>query len=139
MFSVSVITSIENHSLHLPDYRGHWCIFCDAYLKSLHSIEQGIADANGATLAVTAEPEHFLPITRKNTGYAGKALIDAEHKLLSELKCRGVIDIAISEKKGYANGMAQPAVIVLKRDGTVLERWACVPGVVSAVKMLTTR
>ena len=44
--------------------------------------------------------------------------------------------MAISEKGGYPFGMAQPAVVVLKRDGGVLFSWAIVPGMVSLIYFL---
>jgi hypothetical protein len=47
------------------------------------------------------------------------------------LKRRGLLDIAISNKRGYKNGMAQPGLLVMKRDGTALQKWAIIPGIVS--------
>lgn len=43
---------------------------------------------------------------------------------------KDLLDVAISEKKGYEHGMAQPAILVIGRDGEVLEKWAIVPSVV---------
>ncbi len=42
-----------------------------------------------------------------------------------------MINVAISDKSGYPNGMAQPAVLVLKQDRTVLHSWAIVPGLMN--------
>lgn len=39
--------------------------------------------------------------------------------------------MAISSKTGYEHGMAQPAVLVMQSDGTVLYSWAIVPGVMN--------
>ena len=111
-------------------YRGHWCPFCMSYLKTLQSLTNGIAEAHGETLIVTAEAEKELPGTRKATGYNGPAIVDPEHVLAKELKKRGLLDVAISKKGGYEHGMAQPAVLVLKKDGTVIYNWAINPGLV---------
>ena len=42
------------------------------------------------------------------------------------------MNVAITEKKGYEFGLAQPAVVVLKKGGEVLESWAIVPSLVSS-------
>jgi hypothetical protein len=101
-----------------------------SYLKTLHNLEGPIAAAGGKIIAVTAEPLEHLPSTRKATGYDGLVIIDEANSLAKELKRRGLVDVAISERKGYREGMAQPAILV-GREGTgereVLERWAIVP------------
>ena len=64
------------------------------------------------------------------SGYTGETIIDTKNELARELKRRGLVDVAISEKKGYENGMAQPAVLVIKNDKTVLYHWAISPSMV---------
>lgn len=81
---------------------------------------------------MTSEPSSFLPKTRKLTGYEGEAISDPKNELAAHLKQKGFLDVAISEKKGYEFGMAQPAFLVLDKEGTVWERWAIVPSLVSA-------
>lgn len=120
-------------------YRGHWCPFCIAYLKSLQKISNSIKAQNGAILVVTAENESELAATQTASGYQGEIVVDTENLLATELKGRGMLDVAITEKKGYEHGMAQPAVLAVrgaagKEDGSqgeVLYRWAIVPGLVS--------
>jgi hypothetical protein len=108
-----------------------------AYLKTLNSLEARIGAANGAILAVTAEPTEHLSATREASGYKGLLIVDEENSLAKELKRRGVIDVAISEKKGYAKGMAQPAVLVARQGSAngqgreILEKWAIVPSVMN--------
>lgn len=79
---------------------------------------------------MTAESATHLAATRAKTGYGGDAIVDPQNLLAGELKNRGVLNVAISEKSGYPNGMAQPAVLLLKRDGTLLYQWAIVPSLV---------
>jgi len=111
-----------------------------SYLKTLHDLEAPIAAAGGKIIAVTAEPSEYLSGTRKATGYEGLVIIDETNSLAKELKRRGLIDVAISEKKGYKEGMAQPAILVGRQikggDGMVeerevLEKWAIVPSVMN--------
>ena len=86
--------------------------------------------ANGKAVIVTAESAIHLAETRAKTGYGGDAIVDPENILAGELKKRGLLSVAISEKSGYPNGMAQPALLVLRRDGNLLYQWAIVPSLV---------
>ncbi|KAL9575910.1 MAG: hypothetical protein Q9212_007573 [Teloschistes hypoglaucus] len=112
-------------------YRGHWCPFCISYLKRLQSLSEQISSSNGSIVIITAESEENLPKTRQASGYTGRAISDPENAIAGELKQRFGLDINITPKSGYANGMAQPAILVLKPDGTVVYNWAIVPKVVS--------
>jgi peroxiredoxin len=89
-----------------------------------------ISAAGGKTVIVTAEAPEHLDAFQKSTGYTETAIVDPENDLAKELKTRGLLDIAISEKLGYPNGMAQPGVLVIKKDGTVLYNWAIIPSIV---------
>lgn len=79
---------------------------------------------------VTAEVPEHLGAFRSTTGYTETTIVDPENILAAELKKRGLIDIAISERSGYEHGLAQPGVLVVKKDGTVLFKWAIVPSLV---------
>ena len=81
-------------------------------------------------MIITAEAAGSLPKTRAATGYNGEAISDPDHAIAGELKGRFELDVAISDKGGYPYGMAQPAVLVLKNDGTVVYKWAIVPKLV---------
>lgn len=123
-FSLLIINSLK------IDYRGHWCPFCISYLRDFSSLSSTIVGAHGTPLIVTAEPEIHLSATRSATGYTGAAIADPSNLLVKELSRRGLLDVAITERKGYQYGMAQPAVLVISMDGTVLESWAIVPKMV---------
>ncbi len=114
----------------LVDFRGHWCPFCISYLKQLQALTGSITASHGTPLVVTAEPASELQATRSASGYSGEAIVDPVNVVVRYLKARNILDVAVSEKKGYDHGMAQPAVLVLKQDGTVLFHWAIVPGLV---------
>ena len=102
-----------------------------SYLKSFQAITDEIVRANGTPLIVTAEAEEHPEATRSKTGYTGEALADPENRLAKELKSRNLVDVAISQRNGYPHGMAQPAILVIKKDGTPLFSWAINPSAVS--------
>ncbi|KZP18078.1 hypothetical protein FIBSPDRAFT_603283 [Athelia psychrophila] len=112
-------------------FRGHWCPFCIAYLKALEGLESQIGSLNGKILTVTAEPESQSEATRKSSGFTGEILVDTENLLALELKQRGLLTVAISEKAGYEHGMAQPSVLVIKQNKEVLYSWAIVPALMN--------
>jgi hypothetical protein len=102
-----------------------------SYLKQMQALTGSIAASNGTLVAVTSEPISELAATRSASGYTGDVIaFDPENVLTQELKRSGLVDVAISSKSGYAHGMAQPTVLVLAKDGTVLEKWAIVPSMV---------
>ncbi|KAE8446007.1 hypothetical protein EG329_012646 [Mollisiaceae sp. DMI_Dod_QoI] len=117
-------------------YRGHWCPFCRAYLRTLQGLSPSITSLGGKTLIITSEPASFLAETRSLTSYSGDAIVDTKNTLVEFVKERYELEVAVSEKKGYENGMAQPAILVLRggKGGdmmggkeAVLEKWAIVP------------
>lgn len=122
------------------DYRGFWCPFCIAHLKELAALSGDIKAAGGALLAVTADPPENLERTRSSSGFSDTVIVDPENILAKELKSRGRLDVAISTNgaawfRGYKHGMTQPALLVMKNDGTVLQRWAIVPSLVSSNRL----
>ncbi len=101
-----------------------------SYLKTFASLTSDIKAMGGLPLIATAETVEHLDSTRASTGYDGEAIIDPQSLLAAELKHRGLLEVAITEKKGYEYGMVQPAVLVLNSDGTVLQKWAIIPSTV---------
>jgi peroxiredoxin len=61
--------------------------------------------------------------------------VDPENVLVEDLKKRNLVNVAISDMKlrEYKHGMAQPAVLVIQQDGTVLYSWAIVPRLVRSL------
>jgi hypothetical protein len=57
--------------------------------------------------------------------------VDPKNEVAAELKRREKLNVAITPKSGYEHGMAQPAILVMQSDGTVLYNWAIVPGVMN--------
>lgn len=115
----------------MVDYRGHWCPFCRAYLKDFQTLVPSIKAAGGTPLIISAEDPKWLPEVREKTGYDGEAINDPENFLVNVFKSRGLVEVVISEKSGYPHGMAQPAILVVDKDGKKLASWAIVPNTVS--------
>jgi hypothetical protein len=101
------------------------------YLKTFASLTPSIINAGGKPVIITSEVIKHLESVRKATGYTGDAIVDPENVLARALKDRVQLDVAISSQRGYEHGMAQPALLVMKNDGTVLQKWAIVPSMVS--------
>ncbi|PGH10474.1 hypothetical protein AJ80_07517 [Polytolypa hystricis UAMH7299] len=109
-------------------YRGHWCPFCTAHIRELIPLAPAFASANATPVIITAEDAKQLPTTRAATGYTGAAIVDPAHIIATELRRRGWVDVAIQSCiRYYPHNRAEPAVLVVKRDGTVLESWAIAP------------
>jgi peroxiredoxin len=120
------------------DYRGHWCPFCIAHFKELVAISAEIKAAGGVVAAATAEVPEHLDKFRASTGFSDTVIVDPENLLAKHLKKSELLEVAISDSqlyrlRGYKHGMAQPALLVINRDATVLQRWAIVPSLVSVV------
>jgi hypothetical protein len=106
------------------------------------TISDSIKAAGGAVVAATAEAPEHLEKVRSSTGFTSTVIVDPENLLAKELKSRELVDVAITDSqifrlRGYKHGLAQPALLVLKSDGTVLQRWAIVPALVSAISTET--
>jgi hypothetical protein len=104
-----------------------------SHIRSLKPLEQPIQDAGGKTVIITSEREEHLPKVRSATGYTGPAIVDTQNLLVTYIKEKNIADVAISgmRLRRYDHGMAQSAVFVIQKDGTVLYSWATVPGLVS--------
>lgn len=87
-------------------------------------------------MIVTSEAEKYFDATRKATGYDGEVIVDIKNLLIHDLKNKGLVGIAISDKSGYEYGMAQPALLVQKEIEDVIEMWAIEPSMVSDFSML---
>lgn len=98
-----------------------------AYFKTLNGLAPSIAAAGGNVVIASSQTIDHLDTVRTLTGFIGDAISDPDNELAKELTKRGVLDVAITERGGYANGVAQPAILAIKRDGTVLETWAIIP------------
>jgi hypothetical protein len=91
------------------------------------AISGEIKAAGGAVAAATAEVPDHLEKVRASTGLADSVIVDPENLLAKELKDKGLLDVAVSDSqfyrlRGYKHRLAQPALLVIRNDGTVLHR-----------------
>ncbi len=94
-----------------------------------------IKAAGGLVVAATAEGPQHLEKLRASTKLADPVIVDPENLLVKHLKDKGFLDVAVSDSqlwrlRGYQDGLAQPALLVIRNDGTVLYQWAIVPSLV---------
>ncbi|KPI35343.1 uncharacterized protein AB675_9975 [Cyphellophora attinorum] len=129
----STIESLQSSSefLFVVFYRGHWCPFCNAYLKDFQNIKEAIQAAHGVAVTITSEHPSHLEAMRSQTGFTGEMIADPENTIAAEFKKRHRFTPAISDKKGYPHGMAQPAVFVIQKNGTVVYQWAIEPALMN--------
>ncbi|KAL7908473.1 hypothetical protein GGI35DRAFT_486531 [Trichoderma velutinum] len=130
--SANAVSKFENlrqkHDfLFIVYYRGHWCPFCMAYLRVLQDLSPTITAAGGYPVIVSAQDEEHLAQVRSSSGYTGQAINDPENILAKHLAANGMVTVAITEWEGYPHGLAQPAILIIKKDGDVVENWAIVP------------
>lgn len=98
-----------------------------AYLRVLQDLSPTINAAGGYPVIISAQDEEHLAQVRSSSGYTGEAINDRENILAKHLAANGMVTVAITEREGYPHGVAQPAILVIKKDGSVLESWAIVP------------
>lgn len=116
-------------------YRGHWCPFCIAYIREFTILQTAIKQAGGMPLIITSESRSFLPEFLTSTGWPGEAISDPENEIIRSWKENGWLDVSISEKAGYEHGMAQPAILIQKKTGEVIEKWAINPSLVIVLNL----
>lgn len=78
-------------------------------------------------MIVSAQDEEHLAQVRSSSGYTGEAINDPENTLAKYLAANDMVNVAITEWEGYPHGLTQPAILVIKKDGSIMENWAIVP------------
>lgn len=104
-----------------------------SYLKSLQSLTPSITAAGGTPLTITAEPAANVEKSRAASGYTGAAISDPDNFIAAKMRERGSVDVAVTAKNGYPHGLAQPAILIIRKDGEVLYSWAIEPKTVCMV------
>lgn len=161
--------SLASHRLTiLAFYRGHWCPVCRAWVTRFLDVEPSLAawlrEHDAQLLFVCSQRDDAVQRTAKawhvgNVGGAEQSVTfvsDPENALAVYLRERGLCEVAVTglgRRDGYANhryrydnGMAQPAVLVMRGGGgsaaatepgeaaaaaRVVYRWAIRPGVMN--------
>jgi peroxiredoxin len=84
-FNRSIVSIIHTEANYLIDYRGHWCPFCESYLRDFGSIVPEIRTAGGTPIVITAEAEEHQRKFLEKTWCAADAIVDPENQIAGEL------------------------------------------------------
>ena len=106
-------------------YRGKWCPFCQGQLREMNGkFLDDIRALGGELYGVTAQSQAGVDEATAEWELDYKVVSDTENVFAKRF------DIAVSEKEmpgEYANGMAQPGIVILDQGGKVLVHWASDP------------
>lgn len=126
-------------------YRGSWCRACKNMLEKLNHIIDDVHALNGELIGVSSESAASRSVMKSlklsynviddEKGTLAKQLgvkiakknshtIDGLIKLL---KTHGINSTLHKIESNYPNGMAQPAIVIVRRDGQVVYRWISTP------------
>lgn len=133
----------ENEFLIVLFYRGGWCPICKQWLQDwlkIQDLQTQLKKLNGALLVICAQSQSLVNANLTfwglaETGIKCQGIGDPTHSIARHFKKEKLINVAISGGPGpyrvhhytYPKGMAQPACLVIKADGTVLYSWSNVP------------
>jgi|GEM_PF-2536265 len=112
-------------------FRGHWCPFCQAYLRELDgTFRERVEAAGGRLVGITSQSAEGATLALEGWGLHYDVLSDPSNGLAdtfgANITPRDQTPLADVPTE-YPNGMAQPAVIATDRNGKVLYQWAIVP------------
>ncbi len=107
----------------------------DRFARTLQISNDPAAGYNIEQLAKNGKILLNLPYAVKGMDCSFSGILASIDILAAELKARSLLDVAISKKAGYPHGMAQPAVLVMRPDGSVLQQWAIVPSLVGCLPL----
>ena len=130
--TATVLSETSDHELSvLVFYRGHWCPFCQSYLRELNGEFRTQVEASGGRMVgITSESAELAAKAKEDWGIGFDVLSDPSTTLAQQF------DINITPKAQspladhpteYPNGMSQTGVIVIDRSGDVIYNWAVDP------------
>mmetsp|Transcript_44866 Transcript_44866/g.72059 ORF Transcript_44866/g.72059 Transcript_44866/m.72059 type:complete len:220 (-) Transcript_44866:189-848(-) len=116
-----------NKHVALAFFRGNWCPFCAGWTQTLDKdFVPGFVKIGGKVIAFTAQDDELAQKAQKDWKLSFDVFSDPENELAKRFR------VAISDKEGYPNGMAQPALIILTKGGEKeLFNWRIQPSVMN--------
>lgn len=128
----TILNDAQNHEFSvLVFYRGHWCPFCQSYLRELNGeFREQVVAAGGRLLGITSQSTELALEAQEAWGLDFAVSSDPSNELARSF------NINITPKAEtpmadhpteYPNGMSQTGVVVLSRAGEVVYRWAVDP------------
>ena len=121
-------------------YRGFWCPPCRMELLSYQrkGIVNELRQAGGEIYGVTSEPHTLAQNAHKEWKTDFDHIGDPHHEILADIHDRGWLSLIIwnyqpsfqeevRKNLSHPNGIYQPGVLVVTREGRVLYRWRSIP------------
>jgi peroxiredoxin len=117
-------------------YRGHWCPYCNMFLKKLEDSLQLIKDKKATVVAITAELPENISITIEKTKADYPIIYDEDLKIMKAYDVEFEVPenvltryrnsgIKIDENNGKKNGnfLPVPATYIIDKEGTITYRF----------------
>ncbi|MGH1492789.1 MAG: peroxiredoxin-like family protein [Acidimicrobiales bacterium] len=130
--TTTILSEVGDHELSvLVFYRGHWCPFCQSYLRELNGeFRTQLQAIGGRMIGITSQSPELAAEAKQAWALDYDVISDPSNALAQRF------DINITAKTEtpmadhpteYPNGMSQTGVIVLDRSGEVIYNWAVDP------------
>ena len=121
-------------------YRGFWCPPCRLELLNYqkNGIINDIRKAGGELYGISSEPHTLAKNAHKEWGTNFIHIGDPHHEILADIHNRGWLSLfvwnyvpgfrkEVSQSLSHPNGIYQPGVLSVNREGRVLYRWRSIP------------
>lgn len=112
-------------------YRGHWCPFCQSYLRELNGdFRSKVEGAGGRMIAITSQSTELAEQVQADWGLDFSVVSDPSNALATHfgINITPKAETPMADHPTeYPNGMSQTGVIVLNRAGDTVYRWAVDP------------
>ena len=124
---VSLAALLKQGPVIVTFYRGHWCPFCNRYLKQL---QDSVAAQGGRIIAITPESREYALKAAEKTGATYPIVSDADGRLLTAYRVGFTVDAATLDKykgngidlranHGGRTELPVPATYLVGRDGRI--------------------
>lgn len=127
---------LKNGKVVLVFYRGHWCPYCNKYLKKLEDSLQLIKEKGATLVAVTPELPDYVSKTVEKTSAEYSILYDEELKIMKAYDVEFEVPentltryrnsgIKINEINGFRNGnfLPIPATYIIDKEANITYRF----------------
>lgn len=112
-------------------YRGHWCPFCQSYLRELNGdFRTKVEAAGGRLIGITSQSTELANEAKQDWGLDYDVVSDPSNALATQfgINITAKADTPMADHPTeYPNGMSQTGVIVLNKAGDVVYKWAVDP------------
>eukprot|EP01130_Rhizamoeba_saxonica_P015561 TRINITY_DN7021_c0_g1_i2.p1 TRINITY_DN7021_c0_g1~~TRINITY_DN7021_c0_g1_i2.p1 ORF type:complete len:427 (+),score=88.47 TRINITY_DN7021_c0_g1_i2:45-1325(+) len=102
-------------------YRGFWCPFCKSYMKSWNRFLSEIKELGGIMYGLTSQTQYEADQARSRWGLEYDVIGDPNNTLARTM------NVHISSKSDYPEGMAQSSVTVVNERNEVIYTWKSIP------------